>query len=125
MCEKNRNNKPMEIEQFDRFVEWIQTRVAFGWLSKRSALKTSCSKNFLENYQSILCFDVILQHDWPIKLVMPSHVRVFCGGKTKSSCFDLFLHWLIKQITNHFSRSYENRSVLSNGDDHPCDSSPD
>ena len=46
------------------------------------------------------------------------HIRVFFGcfgGKTKSPCFDLFIHWLIKQITNayrnHFSRSsYENRS---------------
>ena len=41
------------------------------------------------------------------------------GGKTKSPCFDLFIPWLIKQITNtylnHFSRSYENRSnMLSN-----------
>ena len=31
------------------------------------------------------------------------------------ACFDLFIHWLIKQITNtyrdHFSRSYENRSI--------------
>ena len=41
------------------------------------------------------------------------------GGKTKSPRFDLFIPWLIKQITNtyrnHFSRSYENHSnMLSN-----------
>ena len=34
--------------------------------------------------------------------------------REKSPYFDLFMHWLIKQITNtyrnHFSRSYENRS---------------
>ena len=63
--------------------------------------------------QSILRFDVIPQHDWPIE-TMPSHIRVFFGGKTKRPCFDLFIHWLIKQITNayqnHFSRSYENHS---------------
>ena len=39
----------------------------------------------------------------------------FFGGKTKSPCFDLFIHWLIKQIAityrNHFPRSYENRSI--------------
>ena len=32
----------------------------------------------------------------------------------KSSCFDLFILWLIRQITNiffFFSRSYENRSI--------------
>ena len=49
-------------------------------------------------------------------LTMPSQYlnRVFFGGKTKRPCFDLFIHWLIKQITNtyrnQFSRSYENRS---------------
>ena len=67
----------------------------------------------LSRNQSILCFDVILQHDWPIKQCF-LHVRVFFGGKTKSPCFDLFIHWLIKQITNtylnYFSRSYENLS---------------
>ena len=58
------------------------------------------------------CFDVILQHDWSIEQCL-LHIRVFFGGKTKRPCFDLFIHWLIKQITNtyrnHFSRSYENR----------------
>ena len=56
---------------------------------------------------------VILQHDWPIEQCL-FHIRIFFGGKTKSPCFDLFIHWLIKQITNtyrnYFSRSYENRS---------------
>ena len=39
------------------------------------------------------------------------------AGKRRPQCpcFDLFIHWLIKQITNtyssHFSRSYENRST--------------
>ena len=36
------------------------------------------------------------------------------GKRLKSPCFDLFIHWLMKQMTNtyrnHFSRSYENRS---------------
>ena len=44
------------------------------------------------------------------------HTRVFFGGKTKIPCFDLFIHWLIEQIMNtyqnHFSRSYENRSII-------------
>ena len=33
--EQNRNNKRTEIERFDWFIERIQTRVAFGWLSER------------------------------------------------------------------------------------------
>ena len=66
----------------------------------------------LSRNQSILRFDVILQHDWPIEQCL-LHIRVFFGGKTKSPCFDLFIHWLIKQIMNtyrnHFPKSYENR----------------
>ena len=46
--EQKRNNKRTEIQQFDWFIERIQTHLAFGWLSERSAEKTSCPKNFLE-----------------------------------------------------------------------------
>ena len=46
--QQNRNNKRTEIEQFDWFIERIQTHLAFGWLRERSAEKTSCPKNFLE-----------------------------------------------------------------------------
>ena len=69
----------------------------------------------LSRHQPTLCFDVILQHDWPIELCL-LHIRVFFGGKTKRPCFDLFIHSLIKQIQNtyrnHFSRVYENRSNI-------------
>ena len=54
--EQNRNNKRSKIERFDSLVERIQTRVRFGWLSKRLAEK-------LSRNQSILRFDVIPQHD--------------------------------------------------------------
>ena len=72
------------------------------------------------------CFDVILQHDWSIEQCL-FHIRVFFGGKTKSPCFVLSIHWLIKQITNtygnHFSRSYESRSnsTLSVSEMDECD----
>ena len=46
--EQKRNNKRTEIQQFDWFIERIQTHLAFGWLSERSAEKSSCPKNFLE-----------------------------------------------------------------------------
>ena len=62
----------------------------------------------LSRNQPILRLDVILQHDWPIEQCL-LHIRVFSGGKTKSPCFHLLIHWLIKQITNtygnHFSRA--------------------
>ena len=38
--EQNKNNKRSEVERFDWFIERIQTRVAFGWLSERSGEKT-------------------------------------------------------------------------------------
>ena len=46
--EQNRNNKRVEIERFDWFIERIQTRVAFGWLSEHSGEKNVSSENFLE-----------------------------------------------------------------------------
>ena len=46
--EQNRNNKRTEIERFDCFIERIQTRVAFGWLSERSGEKNFVPENFLE-----------------------------------------------------------------------------
>ena len=110
---QNRNNKRTKIERFDWSIERIQTRMAFGWSSERSGEKNFMPKELSRN-QSILRFDVILQHDWPIEQCL-LHIRVFFGGKTKRPCFDLFIHWLIKQITNnyrnHFSRSYENCSI--------------
>ena len=47
--EQNRNNKRTEIERFDWFIERIQTRVAFGWLSERSGEKTSFLRTFLKS----------------------------------------------------------------------------
>ena len=44
--EQNKPNKRKEIGRFDWFIEQIQTRVAFGWISERSRKKTSCSRTF-------------------------------------------------------------------------------
>ena len=41
-----RNNKRTEIELFDWFIEHIQTRVAFGWLSEHSGKRKSCTRTF-------------------------------------------------------------------------------
>ena len=64
--------------------------------------------------QSILRCDVILQRDWPSQQCL-LHIRVFFGGKTKKPRFDLFIHWLIKQIKKtyriQFSRSHENHFI--------------
>ena len=107
-----KKNKRTEIERFDWFIERIQTRVAFGWLSERPAENTSCPKNFLElnQYFALTSYcNTIGQSNNAFSILG------FFSWKTKSPCFDLFIHWLIKQITityrNHFSRSYENRFI--------------
>ena len=73
-----------------------RTRLLVGyanvWVKKLHA-------RVLSRNQPILCFDIILQHDWPIKQCL-LHIRVFFGRKTKSPCFDFFIHWLIKQNNN-------------------------
>ena len=84
------------------------------WLVKRTLGWKNFMPEELSRNQPILRFDVILQQDWLIEQCL-LHIRVFFGGKMKSPCFDLFIHWLIKQTTNtywnHFWRSYENRSI--------------
>ena len=44
--EQNRNNKQTEIERFDWFIERLQARVAFGWLSEFWGEKTSRPRTF-------------------------------------------------------------------------------
>ena len=68
----------------------------FGW-------KNFMAENFLEINRYFALF--ILQHDWPIEQCL-LHVRVFFGGKTKRPRFDLFIHWLIKQITNTYRNQF-------------------
>ena len=75
------------------------------WLAKRILGWKKLQARELSRNQSILHFDVILQHDWPIEQCL-LHIRVFFGGKTKSPCFDLFIHWLIKQITNRRTETF-------------------
>ena len=87
-----------------------RARLLVGWANAR--VRKLHTRELSRN-QPIPRFDVILQQDWPIEQCL-LHISVFFGGKTKRLSLDLFIHWLIKQITNtyrnHFSRSYENRS---------------
>ena len=103
MREQNKHSKRTEIERFDWFIKQIQTCYANTRGKKLHAQE-------LSRNQSILRFGFTLQHDWPIKQCL-LHIRVFFGRKRKRPCFDLFIYWLIKQITNtyrnYFSRSYQ------------------
>ena len=107
--EQNRNNKRAEIERFDWFIERIQTRLAFGRLSERSVEKLRARE--VSRNQPILCFDVILQHDWPI-IKRLLHLRVFFGGKTNRLCFDLFIH--NEHLLKPFFKVIRNWSILCN-----------
>ena len=62
--------------------------------------------------QPTLGFDVILQHDWPIEKCL-LHIRVFFGGKTKRPRFDLFIRWLIKQITKLTETIFQGRMKIA------------
>ena len=92
--EQNKRNKRSEIERFGWFIERIQTRVTLVALTNARVKKLPARE--LSRDQPILCFDVMLQHDWPIEQCL-LHIRVLFGGKTKKPCFNLFIHWLIKQ----------------------------
>ena len=112
------------LERFSTFkwkrankTDWQQTNgnraiCLVYWTDTNTRMKKLHARELSRN-QSILHFDVILQHNWPIEQCLLL-IRVFFGGKTKSPCFDIFIRWLIKQITNpywnYFSKSYENRS---------------
>ena len=97
MREQNRNNKWMEIERFDSFIVQIKRTWFFLLVKRMLGWKNFMPKNFLENNQYFA-----LRSCW-----------AFFGRKMKSPCFNLFIHWLIRQITNtyrnYFSRSYDNR----------------
>ena len=110
-----------EIWRFDWFIELI-TNARGCWFVKR----TLGWKNFMpENFLEIDRYFALTSHCNTIGQLNNafSILGFLFGGKTKSPCFDLSIHWLIKQITdtyrNHFLRSYENccnkRTVQNRG----------
>ena len=52
--EQNRNNKRTEIERFDWFIEWVQTYVAFGWLSDALVKKLHARRTFYKSIETSL-----------------------------------------------------------------------
>ena len=104
MWPRNENVQTKQKQQTRTLSDLIGLSNGYKWVYSRE----------LSRNQPILCFDIILQHDLPIKQCL-LHIRVLSGGKTKRPWFDLFIHLMLKQITNtyrnHFSRSYENRSI--------------
>ena len=111
--EQNRNNKRTEIERFDCFIERIQTRVAFGWLSERSGEKNFMPENFLEinRYFALTSYcNTIGQSKNAFSIL-----RVF-WRKTKRPCFDLFIQWLIKQITNTYQTIFQGHTKIALND---------
>ena len=87
--EQNRNNKRTEMEWFDWFIERIQTRVAFPWLSERSAEKNSCPKNFLQINRYFA-------------------LTSYCNriGQSNNTFSILAFHWLIKITNEHLPKPF-------------------
>ena len=108
---RGEQNARTEIERFDWVIERIQTRVAFRLVKRTLGWKKLLPRELSRN-QSILLFDVILQHDWPIEQYL-LHIMVFFCGKTKRPCFDLFIHWLKTQITNTYRTIFQGRSKIA------------
>ena len=111
--EQNRNNKRTEIERFDCFIERIQTRVAFGWLSERSGEKNFMPENFLEinRYFALTSYcNTIGQSKNAFSILR------FFWRKTKRPCFDLFIQWLIKQIANTYQTIFQGHTKIALND---------
>ena len=72
--------------------------MVFGWLSICLDEKTSCPKNLLE----INCYFTLTTYCYTIGQSNNAFSILGFGWKTKSPCFDLLSHWLIKQITNSY-----------------------
>ena len=105
---KNARTKQKQQTNGNRAI-WLAYRTDTNtrgfWLVKRTLMWKNFMPKELSRNHSILCFDVILQHDWPIEQWL-LHIRVFFGGKTKSPCFDLFIHWLIKTTDEHVPKPF-------------------
>ena len=52
--QQNRSNKRKERERLGWYIEQIQTRVAFAWLSERSGEKTSRPRTFQKSTDTSL-----------------------------------------------------------------------
>ena len=98
--EQNRNNKRTEIERFDWFIERIQTRVAFGWLSERSGEKTSCPRTFSKSIDNSLWRYATTRLANRTSLL---HLRVLFGRKRKRPCFH---PWADKTNNEHLPKPF-------------------
>ena len=110
--EQNRNNKGTEIERFDWFIERMQTRVAFGWLNKRTlGWKTFIPENFLEinRYFALTSYcNTIGQSNYAFSILG------FLWRENEEAMFWSFHPLADKTNNEHLprSRSYENHSIV-------------
>ena len=109
--EKNRNNKRTETERFDWFIKRIQTRVAESFLEINRYFAMTSYGNTID--QSNNAFSISTSSPGLFRGRSCLHIRVFFGGKTKRPRFDLFIHWLIKQITNTYENHFQVHTKIS------------
>ena len=103
---KNARTKQKQQTNGNRTI-WLvyrtDTNARGFWLVKRTlGWKNFMPKNFLEISDTSLWRHTATRS---ANRTMPSHIRVFFDEKTESLRFDLFIHWLVKQITNTYRKS--------------------
>ena len=103
---KTKKSKETEIERFDWFIERIQTRGAFGWLSERSGEQKFMPENFLEINRYLALTSYCNTIDWPIEL------SLFRNKESMFSSFHPLADKTNKEHLNHCSMSYENLSSI-------------
>ena len=95
-------------QRFDWFIERIQTRMAFGWLSEHSGEKNFNPENFLEinRYFALTLYcNTISQSSYAFSILG------FLWRENEEAMFWSF-HPLADESNNeHGSRSYENHSI--------------
>ena len=97
-------------QRFDWFIERIQTRVAFGWLSEHSGEKNFIPKNFLEinRYFALMSYcNTIGQSNYAFSILG------FLWRENEETMFWSFHPLADKTNNEHLqrSRSYENHSI--------------
>ena len=86
-------------------------RIIFDWFVERGW--TNFMSEELSRNQTILGFDVILHLTIGWSNNAFSMLGFFLWQEMKSPCFDLFIHWLIKQITNTYQNHFQGQIKIA------------
>ena len=114
---ENARTKQKQHRNWNRAI-WLDYRTDINprgfWLVKRTfGWKNFMPENFLEikRYFTWTSYHNTIGHG-QLNIAF-SILEFFFGGKTKRLCFDLFIHWLIKQITNTYRNIFQGHTKIA------------